>query len=193
VSALAAWYYKQMAVWSGVLKRDEMALEYWQRLRAERPRDATVVATIAHVRAGSGHRDEAIALMHQALEIDPRRAAHWFNLGFLQQERGDHEDAISSFERAIALDEKLDRAHYGKGLSLVKLGRTEEAIAPLKKNCELQPMSPYGWYQLAHVYHRLGDSKRVAQVIKQLAGFEPKVAKQLERETGVVVGVEVPF
>jgi hypothetical protein len=30
-------------------------------------------------------------------------------------------------------------------------------------------------------------------VIKRLAGFEPRVAKQLERETGVLVGVEVPF
>ena len=193
MSTLAAWYYKQMAVWSGVLKRDAMALEYWRRLRAERPLDATVVATIAHLRAGKGHPDEAIALMHQALELDPRSAVHWFNLGYLQQERGAHEPAVGSFERAIEIDEKLDRAHYGKGLSLVKLGKTEEAIDPFRKNCELQPLSPYGWYQLAHVYHRLGDSKRVANVIKRLAGFEPRVAKQLERETGVLVGVEVPF
>ena len=193
MSALAAWYYKQMAVWSAVLKRDEMSLEYWQRLRAERPRDPTVVATIAHMRASDGHRDEAIALMHQALDLDPGRAEHWFNLGFLQQEREEHKEAVRSFERAIGLDAKLDRAHYGIGLSLVKLGRHEDAVAPFKKNTELQPLSPYGWYQLAHVYHRLGDSKRVARVIRQLAGFEPKVARQLERETGVVVGVEVPF
>lgn len=193
MSAFAAWYYKQMAVWSGVLKRDEMALEYWQRLRAERPRDPTVVATIAHMRASKGHSDEAIALMHQALEIDPKRAAHWFNLGFLQQEREQHEAAIRSFGRAIDLDEKLDRAYYGKGLSLVKLGRVEEAVAALKKVIELQPMSPYGYYQLAHAWNRLGRRQNAIATIRKLSTFEPKVAKQLEREIGVDAGIPDPY
>ena len=52
-------------------------------------------------------------------------------------------------------------------------------------------MSPYGYYQLAHVYHRLGRSAEVGRTIKRLAEFEPDVAKQLERETGVSVGVQV--
>jgi tetratricopeptide (TPR) repeat protein len=192
-TAFNAWYFRKMAVWSTLLKRDAMALEYWERVRALRPGDSDVVATIAHLKAAAGGRREAIALIHQALDIDPKRAAYWFNLGFLQQEEGDHQQALDSFERALKLDEKLDRAWYGKALSLIKLGRIEEAIEPLQRNTELQPMSPYGWYQLAHVYHRLGDSAKVARVIRKLSGFEPKVAKQLERETGVNVGVEVPF
>jgi hypothetical protein len=51
-------------------------------------------------------------------------------------------------------------------------------------------MSPFGFYQLAHVYHRLQQPERVARTIKRLSGFEPQVARQLERETGVVVDVQ---
>lgn len=193
MSRLNAWYYRQMAVWSTLLKRDEMSIEYWQRVHALRPNDADVIATIAHLKAARGLRGEAIQLIRKALELKPDKAAYWFNLGFLQQEENEHQEALRSFERALKLDEKLDRAWYGKALSLIKLGRVEDAIAPLKKNTELQPMSPFGWYQLAHAYHRLGDTARVAKVINRLSGFEPKVAKQLERETGVSVGVDVPF
>lgn len=193
MSGFSAWYYRQMAVWSSFFKRDERALEYWDRLRALRPRDAKVVSTIAHLKAGAGERLEAIALLHRSLELNPQDATAWFNLGFLQQEEGEQEAALGSFERALKFDGKLDRAWYGTALALIKLGRVEEAIAPLTRNTELQPMSPFGWYQLAHVYHRLGDSKRVARVIRTLAEFEPEVARQLERETGVNAGVDIPF
>ena len=186
-----AWFYRQMAIWSTIFKRDDMALEYWGRVRALRPRDARPVAAIAHLHAAQGRRGAAIQCMAQALAIEPGQADGWFNLGFLQQEEGEHAAAITSFERALAINEKLDRAFYGKALSLIKLEQVEAAIAPLQKNTELQPMSPYGWYQLAHVYHRLGDAERVAKTIRRLAQFEPAVARQLEGETGVSVGVRL--
>ena len=55
----------------------------------------------------------------------------------------------------------------------------------LQRNTELQPMSPFGWYQLAHAYVRLGDADRARRIIRRLAQFEPQVARQLERETGL--------
>ncbi len=188
--AMSAWYFRQMAVWSSFVKRDDLALHYWDRLHALRPTDATVVAKLAHLKAAAGARQDAIAHLQEALELDAGDAASWFNLGFVQQEEGAHDDALRSFDKAIDLDARLDRAWYGKALSLIKLGKVEEAVDPLERNTELQPMSPFGWYQLAHVHHRLGDSERTARVIRKLAGFEPEVARQLERETGVsVVGL----
>ena len=46
-------------------------------------------------------------------------------------------------------------------------------------------MSPYGWYQLARVQHELGRIDETQKVLDHLAKFEPKVARQLERETGL--------
>jgi tetratricopeptide (TPR) repeat protein len=191
VSAITLWYWRQMATCSKLLKRDNRAVAYWERIAAARPDDAATLAALAHLKAATGKRPEAVELLRASLRLDATKAGTWYNLGYLQQEEQRHEEAIESFDRAIALNEKLDLAYYGKALSLIKTGRLDEAIPPLKKNTELQPMSPFGFYQLAHVYHRLQQPERVARMINKLSVFEPQVARQLERETGVVVGEQM--
>ena len=60
----------------------------------------------------------------------------------------------------------LDRAWYGLGLALIRQGRFEEAATALKRNVELQPMSPYGWYQLARVHmdrHEPQEARKILQ------------------------------
>ena len=84
------------------------------------------------------------------------------------------------------LDPKLDRAWYGLGLVLIRLQRPDEAVAALKQNTKLQPMSPYGWYQLARVHVDRREPEEARKIIRHLKGFEPKVAAQLERETGLL-------
>jgi len=77
------------------------------------------------------------------------------------------------------------RAWYGLALVLIQAHRFDEAIAALKKNTELQPMSPFGWYQLARVHVDRHEPDEAVKIIRHLKGFEPKVAAQLERETGL--------
>ena len=48
-------------------------------------------------------------------------------------------------------------------------------------------MSPFGWYQMARVHVDLHQPEEARAVIRHLKGFEPKVAAQLERETGLKV------
>jgi tetratricopeptide (TPR) repeat protein len=191
VSGLSIWFWRQIATWAAIFKRTDVAIEFWARIHAARPRDAKVLATLAHLHAEKGRVADAIALLTHSVEIDPGKAATWFNLGFLLQEDNAHERAIEAFDRAIALDPKLDRAYYGKALSLIKLGRLEESIPHLKRNIELQPMSPFGLYQIVHVYHRMGLNDQAEETIRHLSGFEPQVARQLERETGLSAGLEV--
>jgi hypothetical protein len=47
-------------------------------------------------------------------------------------------------------------------------------------------MSPYGWYQLARVQVDRQKPEEAVKIIRHLQGFEPKVAAQLARETGLV-------
>ena len=187
----SVWFWRQIATWASIFKRDEVAIEYWARIHAARPNDSRTLATLAHLHAGRGRQQEAISLLERAVALDPSGAALWFNLGFLRQTESDHSGVLEAFERAIALDDKLDRAYYGKGLSLIKLGQLEEAIEPLRRNTRLQPMSPYGYYQLVHLYHRLGRTALAEETIRHLSGFEPQVARQLERETGIKTGLGV--
>ena len=81
----------------------------------------------------------------------------------------------------------MDRAWYGLALVLIRERRLDEAVQTLKKNTELQPMSPFGWYQLARVHVDRQDPDAALKIIRHLKRFEPKVANQLERETGLSV------
>jgi hypothetical protein len=58
-------------------------------------------------------------------------------------------------------------------------------VKALERNTKLQPMSPYGWYQLARVHMDRQSPDEARKIIRHLKGFEPKVAAQLERETGL--------
>jgi predicted Zn-dependent protease len=65
----------------------------------------------------------------------------------------------------------------------MRLGRLEEATVALRRATELQPLSPHGWYQLAHVHAALCQPEEARQIIEHLQSFEPQVAAQLQRET----------
>ena len=56
-------------------------------------------------------------------------------------------------------------------------------MPPLERNTKLQPMSPYGWYQLGRVQFDRGKRDKTEAIISHLAKFEPKIAAQLARDT----------
>ena len=193
MKAISVWVYKNLAFWATVFKKHEMAAEYWLRIAELRPKDPLPLTAAAHSMTEAQRPSEAEALLRRCTSVHPHYAAAWFNLGFMVQKREDHEDALHCFDQAIRHNEKLDRAHYGRALSLIALDRPEEAKAALKRTIDLQPMSPYGYYQLATLHHRLGDDSSCIKLVKKLSAFEPQLAAQLQKETGVKAGVEDPF
>ena len=186
MSGLAYRRLKWRAIVALVFGRREAALERFTQMVEGWPGDAYALASRSHLRAQLGDREGALADARALTERHPRRsAADWFNLGFMLDEAGEPAQAEPAFRRAIELDAKLDRAWYGLGLSLIRMKRFDEAIVALKRNTELQPMSPYGWYQLARVQFDRHEPEETRKIIRHLKGFEPKVAAQLERETGL--------
>lgn len=134
-------------------------------------------------------RQPAIALDYYArvLKLQPHTSNAHFNHAFVAEELGQTDVAERGFRAALQIEEKMDRAWYGLGLVLVRQGRLSEALDALKHNTKLQPMSPFGWYQMARVHVDLHQPEEARAVIRHLKGFEPKVAAQLERETGLKV------
>jgi tetratricopeptide (TPR) repeat protein len=193
VNSFTAWYYRTMARIALFFGQDDVAMSNWLRVLAINPKDARMMVTIANAHAGAGGAAAALEWLDRAVKIDPTEASAWYNMGYIYQEGEQHEQALAAFDRAIACNEKLDQAYYGKGISLVKLGRFDDAVVALKANTKLQPMSPYGWYQLAHTYKKMNDTERVIKVIKKLSAFEPNIALLLQKETGIDAGVKSPF
>ena len=182
---LRRWFWLQLANWCHVLRQRDTALRYYGRALAAAPDDPGIVASMGFELLQAGRRREALAAFDRVVRSRPDWAEVQFGRGMLLQERNDHESALAAFDAALAANPDHDRALYGKALSLIALQRRDEAVAPLERNTQLQPMSPYGWYQLARVQFDRGKPEKTRAIIDHLATFEPKVAAQLARETGL--------
>lgn len=175
----------KLAGWARVFGASRVAQRWLETAYAEFPDDPKVLAALAFLYAQQERRREALALFDRAALRDPRNAELEFNRGYLLQGLNDHEAAIDAFHRALAINADHDRALYGLGLSLISLRRLDEAVVALEGNTRLQPMSPYGWYQLGRVQFDRGQRERAEAIIAHLNRFEPKIAAQLARDTGL--------
>jgi tetratricopeptide (TPR) repeat protein len=175
----------RIAGWARVFGANAFAERLLVTARREFPDDVRTLTALGFLYAQQDRRREALALFDRAVVLAPDNAEYAFNRGFLLQELNDHEAAVEAFRRAIAIHPDHDRALYGLGLSLISLKRLDEAVPVLERNTKLQPMSPYGWYQLGRVQFDRGKADKTAAIVAHLNTFEPKVAAQLARETGL--------
>ncbi|WP_341908525.1 tetratricopeptide repeat protein [Polaromonas sp. YR568] len=160
------------------------AMEVFQDILSLAPDDVQALNSLGYDALNTGHPAQALPYFEKVAQLVESSNAH-FNVAFTCEILGRLDEAERRFRAAIALEEKMDRAWYGLGLVLVRQHRMEEAVVALKKNTQLQPMSPFGWYQLARVHVELNEPEKATTVIQHLQGFEPKVAAQLRRETGL--------
>lgn len=149
------------------------------------PDDVLALNSLAYDALQSRQLPRALDFYERVASLHPGSSNAQFNRAFVAEELGQLEAAEEGFRAALRIEEKMDRAWYGLGLVLVRMGRLQEALEALKRNTQLQPMSPFGWYQLARVHVDLAQPEQARAVIRHLKGFEPKVAAQLERETGL--------
>lgn len=146
------------------------------------PEDPHALATQAHWLAVTNDLHGAAQVLLRLRVLQPQVAAHAFNLGFVLQGLGRWSEAQSAFETATEINPILDRAWYGLGVVRIELGDLAGAEQALRRNTELQPMSPLAWYQLAHLYRERGELAQAQDLLRHLRSFEPRVARQLERE-----------
>ena len=161
------------------------ARDVFQDILSINPLDVLALNSLAYDELNHRRLVPALDFYERALAQTPANANAHFNVGFVCEELGRSQEAENAFRAALRIDEKLDRAWYGLGLVLVRQQRLEESLVAFKRNTELQSMSPYAWYQMARVHMELGQADEALAVMRHLNGFEPKVAAQLERETGL--------
>jgi len=166
----------------------DLALRQAHRQIECNPRNRHAQATRAQLLAGQGKNPQALADLQRLVELAPDRASAWFNLGYVQETLNDLQAAAESVAQAVTLDPGMNCAWYGLGLCHTRQGQWIEAVSALQRNSELQPMSPNGWCQLARVHLERGEPEQARRVLRHMHSFEPKVAAQLERETGPRAG-----
>jgi len=61
-------------------------------------------------------------------------------------------------------------------------------LAAQAENTRLQPLSPYGWTELAVLQWTLGQAEAAHRTVEHLAGFEPRAALALRQRLVALEG-----
>jgi len=137
IAALAWITYQQTRYW-----RDSVAL--WTRAVAIDPTSDIGLYNLASALADEGRREEALARYDEVLRIVPDHGDALRNRDVLLAATaeddanrlaasGNLEAAIDAYRRAIALDPARTHAQASLGMALVEIGRTADAVPPLRE------------------------------------------------------------
>jgi tetratricopeptide (TPR) repeat protein len=191
---------RQQVRWWNLLGQAERTTAVFDQAVGRWPAWSDGVEGLAFALAQAKQHAKAIALLHALVQREPLRAQAWFNLGFLLQQSAATGEpgetgtitAEVALRQASQLDQRHDRAWYGLALELIAQRRLAEAVPCLKSCTQIQPMSPYAWYQLGRVHHEMGDTREALLVLNHLKTFDPKVSGQLQREFNAVPAATTP-
>ena len=96
--------------------------------------------------------DEAMAEFRRAVEIDPKSAEAYNNIGRILASKGQLDEAIPYFQNAVAIDPDLAEAHQFLGAALYYArGRVADALAQWREALRVRPDYLLALNEAAHV------------------------------------------
>lgn len=134
-------------------------------------------------------RDESAWLQAErdfriAVQIAPRFARAWNNLGIAAARLGRPDEAIGHYRTAIESDAKLAAPRNNLGSLYFAQGRIAEAVEALVEASRLEPQGPHIQYNLALARLRAGDREGAAEALRRaidLRGVFPEAQAALDR------------
>ena len=109
----------------------------------------------------------------RALQIDERLAEAHASMGFINDSLWQWAEAETEYKRALELNPNYATAHQWYFLHLLMVGRTEEAMAEIKRAQELDPLSV--------IINTLHTRKMAASSIHQLIKQRPRHWDRINR------------
>lgn len=97
------------------------------------------ISRLGHVLFSRGRLDEAVALFHGLLHLDPRSAYAWYMVGLIRQERADVAGAAKALQNALSCDARHWPARVALAELLFRNGRRTDADAALRPLLDAPP------------------------------------------------------
>jgi Flp pilus assembly protein TadD len=113
-----------------------------------------------------GELDRARREYDTALRLDPRFVPAVVNLADLDRAEGRDAEAEVRLRRALASEPDEASLHHALGLTLVRLGQRDTALAELERAAELAPGDARYAYVLGVALHDAGQSDRALAVLR---------------------------
>ncbi len=132
-----------------------------RRLLAEFPNETAVHAHLARLLHRLGRTPEAIRLMQQAVQLEPK-ASLFNDLGSLLLAAGQSAAAIDAYRTAVNLDPNYALGTLNLADALARFGQPAETIACYRRAIAINPNSLDAHLGLAQAFLRTGDPKSAA-------------------------------
>ncbi|MFE8643469.1 tetratricopeptide repeat protein [Sphingomonas sp. NCPPB 2930] len=139
------------------LHRYDEALAAYDHAIALQPRNAVAHYNRGTIALQQRRYAEAVADLEQARVLQPGVAGHYSNLGLAYVGLRRSPAALEAFGHCLALDPHHHDGLVNRSSLLVKLGRTEEALADLVRARALRPDTPYLQGLVLHLRMQLCD------------------------------------
>ena len=156
------------------------SVEYFRRELARAP-DPRPWLGMARAYIELGEPDSARYAFGEALALDSAFAQAHFGRALLLDDAGDFEGALRSARRALAHAPDNPEYRYHIASYLVKLGRWEEALAPLEAVVQEWPWHQGAHYNMGQVLMRLGrtdEAEAVQQYAEELRALQADITNQ---------------
>ncbi len=166
----------------------DRALEAVRQGQALEP-DASGRYLEANVLKALGRRDDEVAALEAALELDAGYVPARVDLAVHQARGGEPAAAVENFHRALADEPYYPKAHYNYGTFLVGTEDPEQAVAYFRRAVELEPGYLQAHYALVAVHLGLGRAEEARRFYATLSGLAPgsreaEQARRLLEEAG---------
>ncbi len=131
----AAW--TNLGVALRALGRFDAAAECYQHAFKLDPNSTTALGNYGNVLKDIGRFEESFEIHRNVLERQPHNAHAHHNYGIALRESGDRKSALRAFDTAIRLDPDLASARWDRALTLLQLGRYQEAWSDYESRWQL--------------------------------------------------------
>ncbi|HVZ28506.1 MAG TPA: tetratricopeptide repeat protein [Rhizomicrobium sp.] len=156
--------------------RVEEALPFFSRSLAARPHHPHVRFNLGKALALLKRDAEAAAALEQAIRLDPRLAAAWYELGEVQLRRQQAKEAEASFRQVLALDPEHLLAKLSLGVLLKDNGKPaagEPLLAQGLARAEDPHLKAGFAYNLAQCQYALGKKENALENFNLVRQLEP--------------------
>ena len=167
VLGLKTW--KQTLVW-----RDSETL--WSHVVSHDPQCSRALNGFGLVRFQQRRVDEALALFRKAVEIRPRHAEAYVNIGVALKNRGDIAGAVENFHKAIEVYPGYADAIFNLGQIEADAGNIDGAIASYRRVLGAKPDTPEIHNNLGSLLAAKKDMAAAAAHFRKAIKLDPKYA-----------------
>ena len=123
----------------------------------------------------AGRSDAAIALIRQAIALDPADPECHFNLGNVLMSQGQAAEAIECYSQALLRDPGHAQAHNNLGILFKKQGRLPEAVACYRQALESNPHHAHAHNNLGNVLMDQGQTAEAIACYRHALRIDPRL------------------